>query len=171
MVDSVLFENIFDGTFLQFIGYVFAISSGVTLSLDVLLVKRNPYFNEHILEILFWIFVSNTCFSVILMFIIETPVLPYNWFDVTMVIIHSFSYAGIWPLYIYAPNYISGNTVTAIMSTQVAFMLIAQYTVLSSILPGHRNWIEVVGVVSVLIGSGASSFFEMFKNNKKDNQC
>ena len=96
--------------------------------------------------------------------------LPSNWFDVAMVTIHSFSDAGIWPLYIYGPNHISGNTVTAIMSTQVAFMLIAQYTVLSSILPGHRNWMEVVGVILVLVGSGASSFFEMFKNNKKDNE-
>ena len=97
------------------------------------------------------------------MFIIETPVLPSNWFDVTMVIIHSLSYAGIWPLYIYGPNHISGNTITRIMSTQVAFMLIAQYTVLSSILPGHKNWMEVLGIILVLVGSGASSVFEMLK--------
>ena len=102
---------------------------------------------------------------------VETPVFPSNWFDVAMIVIHSLSYAGIWPLYIYGPNHTSGNTVTAIMSTQVAFMLIAQYTVLSSILPGHRNWMEVVGVVLVLMGSGVSSVFEMFKNRTRDNEC
>ena len=141
------FAKMYNGTFPPILGYVFAISSGVTLSLDVLLVKRNPYFNEHILEVLFWIFVSNTFFSFVIMCFVETPVSPSNWFDVDMVAIHSLSYTAIWPFYIYEPNHISGNTVTAIMSTQVAFMLIAQYTVLSSILPGHRNWIEVVGVI------------------------
>ena len=48
-------------------------------------------------------------------------------------------------------------------------MLIAQYTVLSSILPGHRNWMEVMGVILVLAGSGASSVFAMFKTKKQDN--
>ena len=169
--DQPSFENVFIEEILQITGYVFAVLSGVTLTIDLLLVKRNPYFNENILEVLFWIFVSNTFFSVVIMLILETPVLPSNWFDTAMVAIHSFSYAGLWPLYIFMPKYISGNTLTAIMSTQVAFMLIAQYTVLSSILPGHRNWMEVMGVILVLIGSGASSVFEMFKNKKEDNDC
>ena len=53
---------------------------------------------------------------------------------------------------IYGSNVVSGNTVTIIASTNVAFMLIPQYTVLSSIHPGHRNWMEVVGVVSCVVG-------------------
>ena len=163
------FAKMYHGPFPPVLGYAFAVLSGVTLSLDVLLVKRNPYFNEHILEVLFWIFVSNTCFSFVIMCFVETPVLPSNWFDVGMVTIHALSYAAIWPLYIYGPNHISGNTVTAIMSTQVAFMLIAQYTVLLSVLPGHRNLMEVMGVILVLVGSGASSIFEMFKNWKRSN--
>ena len=165
------FKNIFIGAFLQIIGYVFAVLSGVTLAIDLVLVKRNPYFNEHILEVLFWIFVSNTIFSIVIMFIVETSVLPSNWFDTAMVAMHGLTYAGIWPLYIYIPKYFSGNTLTAIMSTQIAFMLIAQYTVLSSILPGHRNLMEVMGVILVLVGSGASSVFEMFKHKKENNDC
>ena len=136
------------------------------MSLDVLLVKRNPYFNDNILEVVLWSFVSNTFFSVVIMFILETPVLPNNWFDSAMVAINGLTYAGIWPLYIYAPKYISGNTVTAIISTQVVFTLIAQYTVLSSILPGHRNWMEVVGVILVMLGSSLSSLLEIFKRKQ-----
>ena len=56
------------------------------------------------------------------------------------------------PLMIYGPNIVSGNTVTIIISMNVVLMLIPQYTVLSSIHPGHRNWMEVVGVVLVLLG-------------------
>ena len=51
------FAKMYHGAFPPIIGYAFAVTSGVTLSLDVLLVKRNPYFNELILEVLFWIFV------------------------------------------------------------------------------------------------------------------
>ena len=67
-----LFRKIFcDGLVAQVIGYIFAVLSGFTFSLDVLLVKRNPYFNDDILEVVIWILVTNTCFSVIIMFIIE----------------------------------------------------------------------------------------------------
>ena len=52
------------------------------------------------------------------------------------------------------------------MSTQVVFMLIAQYTVLSSILPGHRNWMEVVGVIVALLGSSLSSLLEILADTK-----
>ena len=89
------FAKMYNGTFPPILGYVFAVSSGVTLSLDVLLVKRNPYFNQHTPQVLFWIFVSNTCFSFIIMCFVEIPVLPSNWFDVGMVVIHSLSYAAI----------------------------------------------------------------------------
>ena len=150
----------------QIMGYSFSALSGVNFCLDLLLVKRNPYFNEHILELVFWIIVTNTCFSTVIMLILETPVLPSTWFDVAMLTVHSLTYAAICPLYIYAPKYVSGNTVTAIISTEVIIMPIFQYTVLSSILPGHRNWMEVVGVILVLLGSSLSSLLEIFKKKQ-----
>ena len=155
----------------QMIGYGSAVLCGVTFDLDVLMVKRNPYFNEDKLEVIFWIYFTNTIYSTIFIFIIETPVLPSNWFDSVLVIVHGLMYAAIWPLYIYGPKYISGHTVSAIISTQVVMMLIFQYTVLSSIHPGHRNWMEVMGAILVLVGSAASSVFEMFRNKKEDSQC
>ena len=131
------------------------------MALEVLIVKRNPYITEHPLEILFCGWTLGTIVSSILMFIIETPVLPSNWFDLSMVIIHSVTCAVIWPLIMYGSLTITGNTVTIIVSTQVVFMLIFQYTVLSSILPGHRNWMEVAGVTLVLLGSSLSSILEI----------
>ena len=83
-----------------------------------------------------------------------------------MVTIHSATCAAIWPLSIYQTKTIAGNTATLILSTQVVFMLIAQYTVLSSILPGHRNWMEVVGVVLVLLGSSFSYLLEILADTK-----
>ena len=65
------------------------------------------------------------------MLAIETPVLLGNGFDIVMVIVRGGTCYAIWPLSIYQAKTVTGNTATLIMSTQVAFMLIAQYTVLS----------------------------------------
>ena len=127
------------------VGYVFGFMSGFTQSGDILLMKRYPYISHNFLNILFWVFVCNTVYSTILMTILEAPVLPSNWFDTSMIAVHSFSCAGMWHFYTYAPKYISGNTFTLILTTDVVIMLICQYTFLSPILPGHRNWIEVTG--------------------------
>ena len=62
----------------------------------------------------------------------------------------------------YAAKYISGNTINIIFSLTVVIFLISQYTVLSSILPGHKNWIEVTGVIIlVLLGSTMESILEV----------
>ena len=148
----------------QVLGHTLAAVAGSSLSLSVLITKRNPYVNENFLNVIFWSFTFNFFVSIILMFLLEQPVLPSNWFDTVMLIIHSLTSTGIWPLYIYAPKFISGSTFSLIVSTEVVFMLTAQYTVLSSILPGHRNWMEVVGVFLVLLGCSMSSILEMVKS-------
>ena len=44
-------------------------------------------------------------------------------------------------------NVFSGTTLDLIWTSEVMFLLISQYTMLSSALPGHKNWMEVVGVI------------------------
>ena len=151
------------------VGFIVVIITGVMLSVCVLITIRNPCITENILQVLFWTFMMSTVISAVVMFALETPVLPSNVFDTVMVTMHSFLCAGVWPLCIIAPKYISGNTFTLIISTDVVFMLISQYTVLSSILPGHRNWIEGVGVVLVLIGCSMSTIMEMVKDRAWNN--
>ena len=140
------------------IGYTFPVIAGITLSLELLIIQRNPFLGD---RHFFWAFILYTLLAATLMLALETPVLPSNWFDVTMVTIHSVECALLWGLYIYAPKYISDNALTIILTSDVVVMLIFQYTVLSSIYPGHRNWIEVVGVILVLLGCSMSSLLEL----------
>ena len=147
------------------IGYTFSVIAGICLSLELVIIKRNPFLGDHHL---FWAFLTNTLLSASLMLALETPVLASNPFDAIMVIIHSVECAVIWRLYIYAPKYISGNTLTLILTSDVVVMLIFQYTVLSSIHPGQRNWIEVVGVILVLFGCSVSSFLELLNTKKSE---
>ena len=143
------------------VGYASAAMSGLGFAWMILITKRNPYINENVLEVLFWSFLISLVVSIILMNVFETPVLPSNWFDAVLMAIHSVAAAAVYPLYIITPKYISGNTYSLIFTTEAVFMLISQYTVLSSILPGHRNWMEVVGVILVLLGCSMSSIVEM----------
>ena len=147
------------------IGYTFSVIGGITLSLELLIIKWNPFLGD---RHLFWTFLINTLLSAALMLALESPVLPSNWFDATMVTIHSGECAVLWRLYIYAPKYISGNTLKLILTSDVVVMLIFQYTVLSSIHPGHRNWIEVVGVTLVLLGCSMASLLELLNKKKSE---
>ena len=40
--------------------------------------------------------------------------------------------------------------VTLVMSMQIVFLLISQYTVLSKIQPGVGNWVEITGKIQAL---------------------
>ena len=144
------------------VGCSIAALSGVFVTLDVHVMKFNTSFGDYMFEIPFFSFIVGTLISIVLMLILESPTLPTNWTDVIYIVIHTTSFATGWPLYIYILRYISANTFNIIWSTITVFMLIAQYTVLSSILPGHRNWIEVVGVLLVTIGSSFGSIVNIF---------
>ena len=148
---------------IQLLKYMLPIVTGMVLTLDVVMLKRRPYLSQHIIEVLFWCFLLNTILSIILMLVFETPVLPNNWYEVVLIALHSLLYLPVWPLYMFTVRYISGNTFNIISSSTVVFTLVAQYTVLSSVLPGHRNWIEILGVLLVLIGSTLGSILELVR--------
>ena len=155
-------------TLQQVFGYILSIVPGVMMSLDVIVLKRNEFLTQNKVTVLFWSFSAGTVVSAIIMAAYENPVLPSNWNQFSFIVAHCLSYVFMWPLYMYAVQFISGNTINMIFCTSVVLMLIAQYTVLSSILPGYKNWIEVVGVALVLVGSITGSVVEMWKSRIED---
>ena len=91
----------------------------------------------------------------------ETPILPRDIYSLTLVGIHSLTFLFLFPLTMYTAKYISGSTINIIFSLTVVIFLLSQYTVLSSVSPGHKNWIEVTGVILVLLGSTMESILEI----------
>ncbi len=110
----------------------------------------------------FWSFSLGLFISIPLMFVLEHPVWPESVENIIEVGLHCLSSVCTWFLYISAISYISGNTYSVITSAAVVLFLIPQYTILSPILPGHKNWMEVVGVFVVSTGSVLTSLQEMF---------
>ena len=155
-------------TLQQVFGYILSIVLGIMMSLVVIVLKRNEFLTQNKVTVLFWSFSVGTIVSAVIMAACENPVLPSNWNQFSFIVAHCLSYVFMWPLYMYAVQFISGNTINMIFCTSVVIMLITQYTVLSSILPGHQNWIEAVGVALVLVGSITGSVVEMCKSKTED---
>ena len=146
------------------IGYILPIFAGVSLTLSFLILKRRPSLNKNLMQVLFWTYFAGTVLSIIAMAIFEHFAWPQNWMQCLFVFIHCVTFVFTWPLSMYAIRYISGNTINIVYSTTVVFMLIFQYTVLSSILPGKRNWMEGIGVALVVVSCALGSVVEMIKS-------
>ncbi len=149
------------------LGYIFTGWSGICYPLVAAVSKRYPSIGKDIMRSLFWSFFLGLTSSFVLTFIIESPVLPHSSFDMVAVFLHTLAAVGDWVFWVYSLKYISGTVVNIITSTAVVFLLIPQYTILSSILPGQRNWMEVAGVFIVLSGFVLASLLETFQ--KGDN--
>ena len=146
------------------LGLVLPIIAGTLLSSQTAMVKKFSFLAEDVVLTGFWSLLFSIILSAALVGIFENPTLPQNWMDGLYICGHSFSYVFIWTTSILTALYISGNTTNIITSTTVVLMLLPQYTVLSSIHPGHRNWVEVVGVVFVLLGSSLGSALELWSH-------
>ena len=72
------------------LGYCLAVLNGVTAVFHPLIIKcSNQFITDHFHQVLFWCFASFTLVSFILSLVVETPVLPRNWYDAAMVTIHA----------------------------------------------------------------------------------
>ena len=151
---------------------IFGLGCGLALTAGVLQIVRFTTIKFHSKlfsdtekqpVILFWncLIGAVLCVSVSLCF--EKPVLPENGKDYLLVMGHVLSYMFAPAGYLYAAPLLDGNTVNILYTTTIIYMVIAQYTVLKYIQPGHRNWIEVVGIVLVVIGCVLSPVVTLLK--------
>ena len=152
-------------TILTILAYCLSVASGIFTAGFTLVFKLKPHIGQNILQVSFWSFLCSSIVSTIIMIFVEKPVLPKTWEQTLLICVHSLCCATNIISYIYGLQYISANSATILSCAQVVMMLIPQYTILSSIYPGHRNWIEVAGVVLVLLGSGMESLLELIGKN------
>ncbi len=131
---------------MDILGFTIAAVAGLIDTLLFLILKRYPCLCKQRFRSFFWAFSVVLVLSTILTFSVEEPVAVESLFDIAAVSVHCITSVATWFLWIYAIQHTSGTVVIIILSTCTVWLLIPQYTILSSILPGHRNWMEVVGV-------------------------
>ena len=152
---------------LEDLRYLVPVVWAIVTNLVIVILKKNTYVEKHMSDAMIWIYITSTILSLISMGILEEPVLPTNWLDTIYIIIHCLTFVFVWPLFMIACKYLSGNIISILVSTLVIFMLIPQYTILSDIYPGNKNWIEILGAILVLLGSILISLWELLKSNMK----
>ena len=145
------------------LGYTMAAITGISLTFDILIIRHFDYVRENQHSVLFWTFLFSSLISLVLSCVFESPVLPNSTENYLYVLGHSVSSTAQWPLYFLAATYITGNTINIILSASSIFLLVSQYTILKHINPGHRNWIEISGVLSVIAANMLSSIIEIFQ--------
>ena len=147
------------------IGYVLAVICGVSTNICSSITKYSSdfYTKRNILISLIWTNVVGTMFSVIVMLIVEEPILPVSFRDTVLVGGHCFAYVLLMPFFMYGSLLISGSLGAIIRSLNLLIVLAAQYLLMKDIFPGHRNWMEVFGVILVLLGAIFSSIIEIVK--------
>ena len=148
------------------LGYAMAAATGISLTLDILVIRHFEYVRNNQHAVLFWTFLVTTLISMLLMFIFESPVLPNSTENYMFLSGHSVSSTLQWPLYFLAASYVTGGTINITMSLSSVFLLLSQYTILKDIHPGHRNWIEGVGVACVIVANMLSSIVELCRTGK-----
>ncbi len=159
---TVVFQQLIQQKYVNLLGIVSAGFSGVTFSLLGAVFKKYECLYEDKWRCMFWSFLLCLICSTTLTFVIECPGWPESLFDTIAVFLHASTSAAGWVCLVFSLQHISGSTFNIIASTTVVFLLIPQYTILTSILPGHKNWMEVAGVFIVLSGSIMASALEMF---------
>ena len=140
------------------IGYAFLFGSSLAASSLYFIINRKLKDIDGYVTA-FWIAVSGVILSLLLSLIFEDVTFPHNIGCFLLLLGHGLSAALATTGNVKSLQYISPVMFTLVGSLQVVFLALAQYTFMKAINPGKRNAVEVVGVITVLIGNVASPVY------------
>ena len=136
----------------EWIGYLLVLVAGLTVSATLILLQKMQV-GVKFYVIGFLTGFANWLISLILMFAIETPVLPTILLCITMLLLHSFAVSQILISTAFCLHYISTVNFAVIISLGLVFQFLYQNTILKHIDPGLGNWVEAFGAVLCFCGS------------------
>ncbi len=114
----------------------------------------------------FWIALSGSITSFILMFIFEFPVFPTSSKCWLFLSLHATLVASGSVLLLYSIRHINPIIVSILQTFQIMFSFILQYTMLKHVLPGNYNWEEILGACLICMGILITAIHEFLVYNK-----
>ena len=91
--------------------------------------------------------------SLLLMFTVESPIMPQSRDCWLFLIGHSVTNSLAACLFFVSLSLITPMISSLVLSLEVALLAVLQYTMLSSLQPGYRNWEEILGLALVVMGN------------------
>ena len=131
------------------------VAANIGFMVAMMIYQRYKLLEVNGLILTFWSWIIGTILSAILTLIFEYNELYVHWTVKTVLLAcgHGFA-ACFFTIFNLLSNLKTSSLVVQLASSlQIVFMLIGQYTVLIDINPGHYNALEVIGVITILIGS------------------
>ena len=107
--------------------------------------------------------------SILISFYAEPFVLFMTFRQFWLVMAHAVAAAMACFFNVYAVHIIGGVRASLIFSLRILIYLLVQYTFMKSVLPGHRNWIEVVGALVLVFGVALSSVVDLVQERRQAN--
>ena len=152
----------------KLLGYFLCAIGGIAfgISLDVnaiLLSDLCPFVKITYFTIIYFIA------SILISFYTEPFVIFMTFHQFLLLMVHAIGAAMTCFLNVYAAHIIGGVRVSLIFSLRILIHLLVQYTVMKSVLPGHRNLIEVVGALVLVFGAAMSSVVDIVQERRQAN--
>ncbi len=145
---------------LMTIGICLTLVAAFLVVMQGVCMKRKVLADYCVWKISFWVGVVGLVCTMILSVSLEDMVFIATAKDLSLVLTYSIFASLHLFTFLFAINKASYLIVAVIMVTQIAFNLLAQYTVLSSIFPGKHNLLEILGGVTVLVAAALPSVKE-----------
>ncbi len=150
------------------LGYVTGSLAGILSAVNIITVFYYPYLHDvnSQLKTLFWACVSGGIASALASLAIEKVNWELPWSDWLLVLGHCVTFVTHMPLYMYASANIP-SLVSIIGSTSTVWCIAAQYSILSTVLPGNRNVMEILGIGLIICSSVIPSIFKIWRQKGK----
>ncbi len=148
------------------LGYTTGCVAGILGAAEIITVFWYQYLHDlnNQIKTLFWACVSGGILSAGAALAIEKINFNLPWTDWLLILGHSITFVFHMPLFMYASVYVPG-LVSIIGCTSTVYVTLAQYSFLSDIHGGNRNWMEIIGVLLILCSSLITSVVKQRKQN------
>ena len=143
-------------------GYMFASTAGVPVA-SIYMITGITLKQVSPVALTVWMAIVGLPLSFIISMYFEEPVLPVQLWDIVLVVCHAMSMTMANLAIRVSCQLLDPMRMALFGSLTPVAALVLQYTVMKHILPGHRNWIEVVGVLAITIGVGLVAIFDYIK--------
>lgn len=152
----------------QTIGYIIISIVGIIGAIYTLTINQHL---QHMSTILlsFWIAVSGTSLSVVMLFTIEDPVWPTSLICLLFFVVHVSTAMGGSVIYNYSVRFIDPVFVSLLQALQVIPLFIMQYTLLKGIAPSYHNWVEILGAVVICLCIAITPIHTFIRHHWGDN--
>ena len=149
-----------------------ALIGGVLWVADMVFIYYYPFLQSPMnqTKTVFWICAVATLISATGALAIEKINLNISWTDWLLVFGHTASFGILLLSYMYACSVVAGTLNALVACTSTVYITIAQYTFMSGIQPGNHNWIEILGVVLVMISSTLPSVVKASKKSRANSE-